>query len=496
MACAPGSILAVMWLPPTSLLLSSLLSYLESKTIEIVNHLVSERISSGTLKKPIPVHPHTLHISVNYRQYEQSRPRTTAHDLCQFRLWHVPRFRLINRDCAAVGLEYLVPELELHFHRNSWKAHSYVRLQAIASHPIMSKGVREILHDSHTFRSPMKDFESWKANAMENLKRLNSGRANGQVLELNPGRSRSDFKRLYAWYQVCMREQEYFVDQRMDAPILRDSFVHLTNLEKITMNTWNTMYQTDVHSPTQLSPYRCWGIKNQVEKASSGSSKLAVVPHKCFHLEQDLIIGACESLTSLHLVLNCWGEEKLGEETPDCYRFLRKTSAIGVFLGKLPHLESLRLQFDNLNMKIGGGRCFPARLTDLIRKGHVWPKLRKLELGIFETSESQLVGLLERHASTLKHFGLKDYVEMDAGGSWISVLRKMKSFLKLEKMRIEASLSTKHSIDSAPERWSVFEHYSSPALIGEKGLCPEDIEDYLIRNGPVPLTDNNCWRLP
>ena len=71
----------------------------------------------------------------------------------------------------------------------------------------MNKSVCEIRHDSHTFTSPMKDFESWKANAMERLKRPNAGRVNGQVLEFNPVRTRSDYARWYAWYRICMIEQ-------------------------------------------------------------------------------------------------------------------------------------------------------------------------------------------------------------------------------------------------------------------------------------------------
>jgi hypothetical protein len=92
----------------------------------------------------------------------------------------------------------------------------------------------------------------------------------------------------------------------------------------------------------------------------------------------------------------------------------------------MPHLESLKLKFDS--MSIGRERAFPARITYLIPEGHVWPKLKKLELGAFQTSESQLVDLLERHADTLKYFRLREDIEVDAGGSWISLLHRIKPF--------------------------------------------------------------------
>lgn len=102
------------------------------------------------------------------------------HMICiHLKCWEVPAFRLINRDCAAVGLEYLVPEIGLHLHRNSFKRHSFERLIAISSHPVMSRSVRELSYDSHTFQTPMKDFAAWKAHAVESLKQPDAGQADG-----------------------------------------------------------------------------------------------------------------------------------------------------------------------------------------------------------------------------------------------------------------------------------------------------------------------------
>jgi len=169
------------------------------------------------------------------------------HMICRnLRFSEVYCFRLINRDCAAVGLEYLVPWIEIHLHRHSYRAHSLVRLQAIASHPFMSKGVRELSYDSLTFDSPMKDFETWQAKSMENLDVRKPRRVNDQRSELKPYRTRSDYERMYAWYQVCMADQQYFVDDKMERLFLY-SLPDLTNLEKITMNTYNTMDLSDVY---------------------------------------------------------------------------------------------------------------------------------------------------------------------------------------------------------------------------------------------------------
>ena len=76
----------------------------------------------------------------------------------------------------------------------------------------------------------------------------------------------------------------------------------------------------------------------------------------------------------------------------------------------------MKLKFDE--MRMSSRRRFPARLEHLIEDGFVWSKLKKLELGGFQTSESQLVGFLERDASTLRIFGLQSEVGLDAGESW------------------------------------------------------------------------------
>jgi hypothetical protein len=125
--------------------------------------------------------------------------------------WDVRRFCLINRDCAAVGLEYLIPDIELHLHRHNYKAHSFERLQQIAAHPVVRKSVRVLYYDSLTFDTSMKDFASWKAATEETLTLALAARGNGQRFGIQQTRTRSDYQRLYNWYQFCIHEQEYWV---------------------------------------------------------------------------------------------------------------------------------------------------------------------------------------------------------------------------------------------------------------------------------------------
>ena len=435
------------------------------------------------------------------------------HMICR-NLWfsEVYCFRLINRDCAAVGLEYLVPWIDIHLHRHSYRAHSLVRLQAIASHPFMSKGVRDLTYDSLTFDSPMKDFETWKAKSMEKLDVRKPRRVNDQRSELKPYRTRSDYERMYAWYQLCMADQQYFVDDKMERLFLLYSLPNLTNLEKITMNTYDTMDLSDVYEHYGPWDYtlecpRDQNIRPGVRQLNSlllavADSEIKLKKLRAgklswnwfrtgtFNIHQEKLARACESLTSLHLVLNCWGKEFMCEQTPACYGFLQKTGAIGRFLAKMPHLESLKIRFDSTNMTMIGS-LYPARLTHLISEEHTWPKLKKLELGLFETSEFQLADLLRRHASTLKDLRLRGEIEMDAGGSWISLLQELKGFHMLEKVRIEGDLTTRAGPDTVEERWHIWERRFPITFSGSDDPSPWDLENYLLRDGPFPLTEDN-----
>jgi hypothetical protein len=435
------------------------------------------------------------------------------HMICRnLRFSEVYCFRLINRDCAAVGLEYLVPWIEIHLHRHSYRAHSLVRLQAIASHPFVSKGVRELSYDSLTFDSPMKDFETWKAKSMEKLDVRKPREVNDQRSELKPYRTRSDYKRMYAWYQVCMKDQQYFVDRKMERRVLLYSLPNLTNLEKITMNTYNTMDLSDVYENFGPWDYTLECPRDQsmrpgvrqlnslllavadseikLKKLRAGKLSWNWFRTRTFNVHQEQLARACESLTSLHLVLNCWGQETIWEQKSDCYWFLQKTSAIGHFLAKMPHLESLKIRFDATNMAMTG-LLYPARLNHLISEGHTWPKLRKLELGNLQTSESQLADLLERHASTLKDFRLTDEIGMDAGGSWISLLQKLKGFRMLEKVGIQGDLTTRGGPDTAEECWDIWQRWYPITSSGSDDPAPWDLENYLLRDGPFPLTEDN-----
>jgi hypothetical protein len=193
----------------------------------------------------------------------------------------------------------------------------------------MSKGVRELLYDLLTFDSPMKDFATWKAKSLEKLDVQKPRRVNDQRYELQPFRTRSAYKRLYAWYQVCMKDQQYFVDRQMERHFLWYSLPNLTSLKKITMNTYNTMDLSDIYEHFRPWDYtlECPHDQNKRpgvrqlnflllavaeseikwKKLRAGKLSWNWFRTRTFNVYQKQLARACESLTSLHLVLNCCG---------------------------------------------------------------------------------------------------------------------------------------------------------------------------------------------
>lgn len=224
----------------------------------------------------------------------------------------------------------------------------------------------------------------------------------------------------------------------MDYPMLGRAIPNLINLEKIIINIMNTIYETDVYDrigPWDYAlefPYdkmRPHGVRQlnslllavapskiKLKKLRAGSLSWKCFTSDVFIFKEPQIMRACESLTSLQLVLACFSDGLSGEEAPECYQFLEGNHRVRRFLTRLPHLESLKLYFHENTM--AAQSTYPARLSLLIETGCFWPKLKKLQLGSFQTSESELLHLLERHASTLRKFSLHVAVELDAGGSW------------------------------------------------------------------------------
>ena len=121
-----------------------------------------------------------------------------------------------------------------------------------------------------------------------------------------------------------------------------------------------------------------------------------------------------------------------------------------------------------------------------MEEGSVWPKLRKLDLGTFQTSEDGLFGLLERHARTLKIFWLQMFVELDAGGSWPSLLRRMKDTLKLEGCRFNAVLKTGDP-NNYEDEWRISNVQEDFKVL--KCIWNGQMEDYLVEGRPFSLID-------
>ena len=88
----------------------------------------------------------------------------------------------------------------------------------------------------------------------------------------------------------------------------------------------------------------------------------------------------------------------------------------------------------------------------------------------------------------LKISGLLVEVQLDAGGSWYTLLARIKSMLSLEETRIHGLMSTIPGPDDKPESWLLLERSYEPI---EKDVRARDLEDFLVRGGAFSYTDDN-----
>jgi hypothetical protein len=184
-----------------------------------------------------------------------------------------------------------------------------------------------------------------------------------------------------------------FCGQKNGFPFLHYAFSHFTILEKIILNTCNELYRNDIYDyigPSnytlefpndQLKPFGVRQLNCLVAAIASDQMKLRKLrvgllswewsSSTLFVFNKDQIYRAYESLTSLHLVLNCGSggpSSYPGDRASECHQSLSESGEIHKLLVKMLHLESLMLKFDWMNIA-PTGRRIPTRLDHLIEDG-------------------------------------------------------------------------------------------------------------------------------
>ncbi|KAJ9648373.1 hypothetical protein H2199_001227 [Coniosporium tulheliwenetii] len=433
----------------------------------------------------------------------------------------VQNFRLVNKAFAAIGAEHLVRHVHFFLHEDSFK-----RLKAISEHPIISQHVVSLFYEADIYDDPMMGFVEWEshvdlrsrvdlgyvyvpdANNDERAKRHE--RRIVEKFNRTPRHqlSKAELRKHYRIYQSLWQQQKRLQDTDQDLAFITDAMKHFPRLRSVVMSSgfWYRTRSEAVKRAFKDSlcylhgdgPYNSWTegtrqLKVLLEAALLTDTKLEAVlagsiSWQFFRLDEDTMvkmISACASLTTLNLMLSTGQDEdgdELGVEASWCRDSMR-SGVLRSFLESIPNLRHLDVSFDVSN---GPDDCFPARLGDVIGDNYVWPNLKELVLGhLDDASETQILDILKRHRSSLRHFGI-DTIALNPGNSWLSLLPKIRDVVQLESACICGSLSTVDAMGLPEEAWNI-----TPLDVAARDEEREELENFILDGGECPLNLDN-----
>lgn len=372
----------------------------------------------------------------------------------------VPNLRLACKSLAAVGLEYLIPEVDLLF-----TPESFNRLRRISEHPVLSRHVRSLVYRVDSLKTCHDISEWWEQIPQEPYLRFYSSSPSGPkppedkdfhhwrdwkleypFLSLDP--SYQGLLR-YKWerYQLLWTKQEYLRQNNFGQAQLMTIVANLPDLKHITVT--NRYFKEILPEP---NPYRLFEdvLGDPVGEYLHGHG--AAVPQvlsvlRCINLCKLPIRTLCFGLTlwkifddddSIELARQSLGSLVVLEMRmivnpvdPTDYLNISRRGLLPNFFRSLPFIERLDIMFD---MFSSSGQ--PTELQTVIGT-MVWSWLHTISLEYFSTTQQNFVDLFKRHAKTLKIASLREMYLLD--GTWPSVWVAARGVLNLTELTL-----TKH----------------------------------------------------
>jgi hypothetical protein len=205
-------------------------------------------------------------------------------------------------------------------------------------------------------------------------------------------------------------------------------------------------------------------------------------------------------LASLHLRITIRSEPSYRNPHipfPRVFRFHQariafQEGALMKFLATLPELRSLRIDFSERYEKsaVPVPLAF-ASVGNVFGYEHIWPKLRKLDLRLIDTSPKAFISVLKRHRSTLKDLRLhgmyialelfeEDKSQKVQHMNWAELFQAMSAASSLERVTLTGHFCTASSTDMA----DLSEHCTWD--FADENLAA-DVARSLIQGGPLPL---------
>ena len=375
--------------------------------------------------------------------------------------------RLLSKNMAAVGLHYLVPTVRLYLEEASFN-----KLRDIASHPVVSKHVCELVYEVDRLE-PL-SWEDWSRRIMgpeyivsgvrgfrsePEPPGANASAATMQVylqeVEIymsTPTHQFSQEEIHQEWNQFrdAYSKQSRICHSRFPWGKLKDALIRLPKLRCVRMSSKNTMTRwlggfTRRHGASwnengllRDAPRGAWkaGLySTQNVLRALGRHNLPIttlcldglnwqffaqdkrdflITKQSFHHLKNLSIELIKRVTAIDEDLSI----TLHRYDCDALKRIEQRGRIPDLLRAAPDLETLRISFDLCGTTLG----------HVVGVFH-WRSLKAVELDAFETSEGDLIDFFSRHANSLHSVTLANIDLLD--GTWLPILHRMRQTLKL-----------------------------------------------------------------
>lgn len=322
----------------------------------------------------------------------------------------------------------------------------------------------------------------------------------------------------YIEYKKLVAKQEQLRQQDFGAPVILDALRHFPELAIVSMSLDRIFLSRSPYMSTKFKAGLCepsgdhghsqpWGVP-QLRSLLLGShhagnrlTKLTIgdVNWRFLQDEADNMNMMKESLRHLRVLnLNITTIDDAVEhsglgEMASCRNYLA-SNALHDFIMAAPDLDSLLIGFDFYMATISA-----TELRHIVRD-HRWTNLKRVEFGKMDATQADLANFFSRHASTLRHLGLKD-IRLLGQGELVPTLEHIRKTLSLESATLRHSLCC----EDPPQYWALSKTICrDPFQYETLGPSSRDEDDggdlqrlktsealshYLVHGGSCPLLD-------
>ena len=381
----------------------------------------------------------------------------------------IMNLRLVNKEFAIVGAEYLLPVFHLTFQTKSFE-----RLGIISQHPFYCQQVTHLQYEPDACSILYSNEEEWitgildlKSNGdSEHRVKLQAKRESIAKSGYEENAAHCEVRKLFNAYRAIDYDQIKIRRQPdpYNSSLIERAIARLPNLVEVTLSFESAMttqpnalkraYKDVPFLPVgdncHRYPYGVMQLYSVLSGVVSAGIQLKTlncgkIDWRLLQMDENQIKRmkrAIKYLETLRIMFYAGAGYLEGyaleEEIETCANFL-KGYQISKFLAASRGLKTLSLSVDR-----SGG----VGLEYMVSKT-TWANLRVLELDCIMTSGRTLIRLLQRHAATLEELGLNNLVLTTSG--WPSAISAIANNVQLKDFRAVGTWTT----HEPRRRWTI-----------------------------------------